>query len=702
MNAEILFDGKGSLASALRKFGRSPSARTSQQQFADHLTRCLDRGEPAFIDAETGVGKTLGYLIPLMLKSVAARTSETRPIVVVSTATIALQKQIMADDLPIAIEAVMQETGVTLKGAFRVGRRQVVDSVALLAAVEEFGTGAESDLADEMAEWCQDQVKSGVLPLRSDLITAFADRIKTVPPWLSSDFVGLSPEKIDADAETVALFRERIEACEVADVLVVNHHLLALHMISPFLWLDDRPAYVAVDEADRLPSTVEDINRSHVPLQKVIQLAEGMTVGRKAVLEATGVLSGLMAEQWDLAWTTSGGGVVPFSRVEHEARQELVSSIGSVRSAMDDMLRQERSKGQSKSLETMERISTLDTYCIDLDRILKIAEVGEYARAVLYYTPIRRYPGMASVRQGAAFMIANKLCKAPSSPVLGVVFTSATLSTLAHGAATVPKRALAAFLNACGFVADEISPDTCAVIAPDRFGSMDFVRPALAAPSAFKTQMDEDAPAIVLSDDALDYWRSMVDAAHSQGGRTLVLLPALRDVIALSGHLAAHGDALVAQTPGYQTDAAIARFMAREDSIWVSASAWEGVSLVGAISHIVIPRLPIPPSSVSDSILERYLAETTGSDRIGKSVVFARRMAETRRRLRQGIGRGIRSHDDHVQVWIGDPRWPLSQRERDATMADQPRSWSPTMVNAIPERFRKKLDLSPRYEGYKP
>jgi hypothetical protein len=158
-----------------------------------------------------------------------------------------------------------------------------------------------------------------------------------------------------------------------------------------------------------------------------------------------------------------------------------------------------------------------------------------------------------------------------------------------------------------------------------------------------------------------------------------------------------HELTLIAQVPGYLTGAAVRRFLARERSVWVSASAWEGVSLPGAISHIVVPRLPIRPLNFEDSVVQAYVNETYGAG--GRSVIFGRQMADARRRLRQGVGRGVRSHEDRVTIWIGDPRWPLTQREADELLMDQPRAWSSTMANAISARFRRKIKTSPRFEG---
>jgi len=685
----ISFDGRGPLAAAIRARGGNPSVRTAQQEYVHHLHRCLDHGWPALIDAETGVGKTLGYLIPMLEAALADRSGK-RPLVVVSTATVALQQQLISSDLPLALDAVERKYGVRLGGALRVGRGQVVDGEALLRAAEE--VGADLGLADEMAEWCRDQLEGGDLPLRSDLFGAFADRFTTPPGWLSADLISLRADERYASGALADLYAAQIEACERADVLVINHHLLSLHLLRPFLWSEGRSVHLVVDEADRLPDVVESIRRTQIPMHALLSATKILGDDSDPIEELIGTAMSQISDLWDGAWEGAGGGVVALSRVDPFRRAALISTLSDLGDRLTGAVRS--TKGLHAGPKDREIMATLERYAGELDRLVKSARMGDLSRSVLYFSPVRRYPGVAVVANGAARMIAGGLWR-DNERVRSLLFTSATLSTLAQGPGTPPKRALAAFANSVGFRPEEVPIDAFAVIAPHRFGEMEFVRPPLDAPVAFFAREGEES--VELSGAALDYWSEMVGAARDRGGRTLVLLPSYRDVLGLSPRLERFGEDLIVQVPGYLTGAAVRRFLDRERSVWVSASAWEGVSLPGAISHIVIPRLPIRPLTFEDSVVQAYVNETYGAG--GRSVMFGRQMADARRRLRQGIGRGIRSHEDKVTIWIGDPRWPLTQREADELLLDQPRAWSSTMANAISARFRRKLEASPRFKG---
>ncbi|MFT3689050.1 helicase C-terminal domain-containing protein [Paenirhodobacter sp.] len=674
--ASLWFGPEGPLADALRARGMDPAPRPAQQAYARHLTECLAAGRPAFIDTETGVGKTLGYLVPML--NHAWRGAQVRPVVVISTANVALQRQIMDADLPVALDAFARATGRRLRAAMRVGRRQVIDPEALETAVTDLGTAGDRLLADDMIGWCETALARGELPMRSALLSAFSDRLSAPHPWLSADLIGLTPESDAAGA----LFQRLMDECAEADVLVVNHHLLARHLIRPFLWDGERVAHVVVDEADRLPQIVEDMTRSAVPLHRLHSLAGGRA--DTAIAEAITRLDAVLSPRW------GNREVIPLNSLTQPEQGVVLGVIRDLRGQIAHLTR-------DPPAALCDDIAALDTYGIALERILRRAEQGDLARTVICHSPVRRYPGIATIAEGAARIIAKRLWSEPAAPVGGLLFTSATLSTLAQGEDTDARRAMAGFIAGCGFAAEKVDAACCAQIAPERFGTLRFVRPALAAPAAFAPGGDADTAQV--AEAALRYWKAMIEAASRAGGRCLVLLPATRDVLAMSRLFTPDDPRLVAQLPGLPMNLAIARFLAKPDAVWLSASAWEGVSLPHAIAHVVIPRFPIRPQSFEDTVLQRYLAQVTGGERAGRATIFGRRLAEARRRLRQGIGRGIRAQDDSVTIWIGDPRWPLNQQEADMLLLDQPRPWSGAMLNAVPGRFRKVASAAPRFQA---
>src|ERR1700756_3998510 len=81
------------LATAVDALGGSE--RAGQVAMAEAVAHAFDTGEHLAVQAGTGTGKSLAYLVPAL-----ARAIETDRPVVVSTATIALQRQLVERDLP--------------------------------------------------------------------------------------------------------------------------------------------------------------------------------------------------------------------------------------------------------------------------------------------------------------------------------------------------------------------------------------------------------------------------------------------------------------------------------------------------------------------------------------------------------------------------------------------------------------------------
>jgi ATP-dependent DNA helicase DinG len=146
----------GSLARSLRSFEYRPS----QLRMARLIERALEEKTPALIEAGTGTGKTLGYLVPLLLSGKKA---------VVSTATKTLQDQIFSKDIPLLSSA----TGIRIDALLMKGRKNYLCLYRYhqhLARPTLFGAG-RSVLQDRIERWLE--------------LTAFADRSEL--PWMRDD-----------------------------------------------------------------------------------------------------------------------------------------------------------------------------------------------------------------------------------------------------------------------------------------------------------------------------------------------------------------------------------------------------------------------------------------------------------------------------------------------------------------------------------
>jgi ATP-dependent DNA helicase DinG len=139
------------LFSASGRLSRSPDFeyRPEQQQMAVAVAESLESGAPLIVEAGTGVGKSLAYLVPSILYGLEQGRK-----VVVSTHTINLQEQLIGKDLPIVRKLVDQDfTAVLFKGR---GNYLCPRRLELTGQQQGdlFGTGDLAELA-EIASWAK-------------------------------------------------------------------------------------------------------------------------------------------------------------------------------------------------------------------------------------------------------------------------------------------------------------------------------------------------------------------------------------------------------------------------------------------------------------------------------------------------------------------------------------------------------------------
>lgn len=214
--------------------------RPSQQQMADVIARALVERTHVIVEAGTGTGKSLGYLIPSI---------ESGRQVIVATATKTLQNQLGEVELPFLKEHLDPKlTWSIIKG------RQ---SYACLAKLEErFGDGlgttglfAPDDLGELhadvafIAQWARDHSTGD----RDDLPRAVSDAA-----WNESSVSGMECPGANRCAQGDRCLAERsIRKAAEAQIIVTNHHLYGLDLTSGGRILPEHDA-VVFDEAHKL------------------------------------------------------------------------------------------------------------------------------------------------------------------------------------------------------------------------------------------------------------------------------------------------------------------------------------------------------------------------------------------------------------------------------------------------------------------
>ncbi|MDB4935602.1 MAG: DinG family ATP-dependent helicase YoaA [Labilithrix sp.] len=292
--------------------------RHGQLAMAHAVHEALANEGHLFVEAGTGTGKTLAYLVPAILSGRK---------VVVSTATHALQEQIFTKDLPL-VRSVLAEHGVTFKAALMKGLSNYLCKRRLSERLRS-GELVSADLA-RIERWSQTSIDGD----RAEL----TDLEEGAHAW--RDVHSSTETRIGAGCtfyDECFVTRMRREA-DQAQVVVVNHHLffadLALRTGKAGGFGGAIPNYDAVifDEAHQIESVATDffgVRISSARLDSLVRDARRGVVAAK-VLDATSMsLVDNVEDAGQLffrAWQGAGGSAPPSSRRPYAGRGGIEES----------------------------------------------------------------------------------------------------------------------------------------------------------------------------------------------------------------------------------------------------------------------------------------------------------------------------------------------------------------------------------------
>jgi ATP-dependent DNA helicase DinG len=220
--------------------------RPGQVAMAEAVATAIESGRHLVVQAGTGTGKTIGYLVPGILAGKR---------VVVATATKALQDQLAAKDLPFLQEHLDHPFGwAVLKGRSnyvcrqRVTELEATDSGQGTLEIEEFGASLRGEI-DRLLAWSR-RTPTGD---RAELDWAPSERAWQAVTVGSDECPGGSrcPQGGVCFSETAR------HAAAEADVIVVNLHLYGLDVAASGAILPEHDV-VVVDEAHQLEDVMSD------------------------------------------------------------------------------------------------------------------------------------------------------------------------------------------------------------------------------------------------------------------------------------------------------------------------------------------------------------------------------------------------------------------------------------------------------------
>jgi DNA polymerase-3 subunit epsilon/ATP-dependent DNA helicase DinG len=230
---ETAFDAAGPLSASMP--GYEP--RPQQAAMAAAVAAAVSAGEHAVIEAGTGVGKTLAYLLPAALYA----TSGGGP-VIISTNTINLQEQLLGKDLP-AAKAALQALGAKVTDLRAAQLKGRANYICFKKWAHTMQTGAATDQDARVAAKC-------LLWLQT---TSTGDRSELSLGREGASFTRISAQGAAGcpSAEGPCFLRKARAEAQNADVVIINHSLLLSDVAMGGGILPEHDALI-IDEAHHL------------------------------------------------------------------------------------------------------------------------------------------------------------------------------------------------------------------------------------------------------------------------------------------------------------------------------------------------------------------------------------------------------------------------------------------------------------------
>lgn len=604
-------------------------ARPEQVEYAARVASLLEMaavpGAPkiALLQGSTGVGKTLGYLVPVL--AYAAATGR-RVAIATHSIDLLLSLPEQIESAKIALATLMDAGSIAgLSVAVRVGRPEYLCESAV------------QDLLDR----CEPGDRA-----RQRVLNSLLNHARTVgllrlwdgqlPDDIPASAVLLSDE---AELEDQQVYQRDLARAAAARVLLCTQTSVILSAVDRSNVLrpdgEEPVSALVIDEADALPGMAEAILQNSVPLRDVEARLQAMG-GAGAALRASARLSDAVA-----AAISSNEDVSFLTRpADSGHRRKIAQLIGELVDATSAAI-----KGKRRSAIVAELRSDL----FHLQRTASALSGGvAYGMPYVRTSDVRHYPGLGVADPYPGSVVGRLMGDATRQLLQHVVLTSATLTPVAGEHLD----AFARLLRLAGHEAD-----VSGAVEPARFGSLEFV---FSAPDvALPYEKQDGSPQ--LSNVWVEHFANVVLQAAAAGGRTLVLTPSYSDGVLVREWLEDLGDRLLIQSrePGSRASC-IEQFRARRDAVWISPTSWEGLDLPGLIKQLVIARLPYPGLD-SSAIAAREQMARRGGHSVQSARGVAHRVARgiCMRRLAQGLGRPIRKDSDSATVWIADPRFGL-------------------------------------------
>ena len=587
----------GQLAKVVAALPGGGEARPGQEEMALAVASAIESNRHLIVQAGTGTGKSVGYLVPALLSGRK---------IVVATATKALQDQLAAKDLPF----LQEHLGAPFEFAVVKGRsnyfcrqrgREVAGGGDTLAFdgvdTDDVGTGFSAQVM-RLLQWGAESETGD----RSEL-----DFEPSPKAWAQVSVNAMEcPGAARCPSGDVCFAEAARERAELADVVVANTHLYGTHLASGGHVLPDHDV-VIFDEAHEL----EDVASSSLGLELGAGRFRSLARNSRALLAPDeGSLADeleAMGDRWEVALDPWRNKRLPAGLDDPELEAVLVLAAERANKLVAAIRRSDRDEARkARALQAGGHLAGDLAFIADLPSSYVSWVEGPVHAPMFKCSPVEVGP-----------LLSEKLWGAVTA-----VLTSATIPPLLPTRIGIDDEAVTELDVGSPFDYPTNAMLYCALSLPDPRNP------------GYEAAMHDELEALI----------------RAAGGRTLALFTSWRAMTAAAEALSPRLPWRVLTQSDLPKPALIKAFTDdHTSSLFATMGFWQGVDVPGAsLSLVTIDKIPFPRP---DEPLLQARRERAGNAAF--RVIDLPRAATL---LAQGTGRLIRSASDRGVVAILDPR----------------------------------------------
>jgi ATP-dependent DNA helicase DinG len=635
-------------------FGTDFAYRAEQSRMMNLVYTHFTEGEKKdlFVEAATGTGKTLGYLLPLSYLATPQNP------VIISTVSIVLQNQLLQKDLPLANQICHQR----LQGTIMKSHRHYLD-------LQRFKETLNHPLPQKQYALYQ----MGVLVWLLETETGDLDELQLTNLnhafWKEVTHRGLGFISEQDEFYPVDFLRHLYKKAAQSNVLIVNHAFLVQESVREVPLLP-KSSYLIIDEAHHLPDIAGRIAAKKINSTLWKKQTAQLIEKEQLFTELQTILAPYAEEQRYLD-------IYPQALKEVlEEWEDFLFELGRTFHKNNEKIREQELLVTKEQLAQMSRAGQTHSQTIQLlleelvtmqtqiqQTITTHLETFSLAERLLFVKLFQFFDQISTVQQFFSIFLNDWQARwvkqyIPTAPQQGTLL----LNDLA--ASLLPETKWYSRYEHILYTGGTLKFGKNRQYLPQRLGLTDVLFKTLPNPYDYEKNarlyIPEEALAIhnAQASDFAHYVASVISQVMDQEKRPILVLFTSHELLALVHEqlqplFLAQGRELLAQGISGSREKLLKRFFHAQESVLLGAdSFWEGIDLPGAaLQLVIVTRLPFEnPKRPLVQAKYAYLKEK-GLDPFNQEVVPRAVL-----RLRQALGRLIRSEQDRGVMLVLDRR----------------------------------------------